>query len=129
MKAWINPPASVREKLQSDKTEELRDALKTVMLEHVFEYNGRSVPWPSPYDGTPLPPPSSDDFWEAIPDELFMAVCYAFQEEVKKGIDRLNKAYEHLGPTSSRPTPEESSSQTSTGKELSRNGGESQDPG
>jgi hypothetical protein len=72
VKLWVNYPRRFLEDIQSGESARIKDALCKIVLEH----NG----W-CDEEGAPLPPASTPDFWDAIPDELAGALIALLNEE------------------------------------------------
>jgi hypothetical protein len=75
VKVWVNYPRRLNDELKSGDEQRLVGVLRQIMLEH----NG----W-SDADGTPFPPPTTEEFWAAIPNELLAAMVVAWSDELGK---------------------------------------------
>jgi hypothetical protein len=75
IKVWVNYPHRLTSELRSGEQERVMGALRQMVLEH----NG----W-CDYDGAPLPPAASGEFWELVPDELAGAVLVLLQAQAGK---------------------------------------------
>lgn len=76
LRCWVNFPRRIRTQFQNAKNEEeVLQVLQIVVLEH----NG----WLKE-DGEPMPPPSSAEFWELMPDETFAIFLSLFREEIDR---------------------------------------------
>jgi hypothetical protein len=74
-RGWSNFPSRLGSEIRSGDQERIRAALLQIVLEH----NG----W-CDSDGTPLPPAHDPAFWDAVPDELAIAVITLLTVDVGK---------------------------------------------
>lgn len=75
IKLWVNYPRRLNSELSAGSNERMLEALQQIVLEH----NG----WLD-IEGEPLPPATSAEFWQIIPDELAAAVIALLGNEVGK---------------------------------------------
>lgn len=75
VKIWVNYPSGLIQEVRSGDSERAKTALKKIVLEH----NG----W-GDIEGNEFPEAQTDEFWEAIPNELAAAVITLVQMEATK---------------------------------------------
>jgi hypothetical protein len=86
IRIWVNYPADFDVQIQSRNNDIIRATLKQIFLEH----NG----WTDPEEvakaaaegrtPVPLPPPTTDEFWNGIPNELAGALMLLVNRETLK---------------------------------------------
>lgn len=107
VKLWSNPPrpliAPLREQIQKDPEAGTLAMLKLLVLDH---RDADGQPWPHPLQDGPLPPTSSDEFWEAIPDEVLQIISLHLEDSRKKMRASVERIFGGSIGTSSAETPE-----------------------
>ncbi len=94
----------------------IRWQLKAKVRDHRVNLPGQDVtPWIDPDTDQPLPPTSTDGFWDQVGDEIFAAIVVllaADQKKLKDSIERSSglsiEALRGTGPTSPSGTPADS---------------------
>lgn len=107
VKLWGNPPrpiiAPLRALIQKDPEAGTLALLKLLVLDH---RDADGQPWPHPLQAGPLPPPSSDEFWEAIPDEVLQIISMHLEESRKKVRASVERIFTGSTGTSSAEIPQ-----------------------
>lgn len=106
IKLWGNPPrpliAPLRKRMETDPEGGMLGLLKLLVLEHRGQ-DGR--PWPHPLQDGDLPQPSSDEFWEAIPDEVLQIISLHLEKSRKKVRASVERIFGGSTGTSSAAIP------------------------
>lgn len=93
VKLWLNPPTALRKGFTEIEDDQVRvlAILKLCTIEH--RVLPGEQPWQHPDQPGPMPPPSTDEFWELVPDDILSVIAARVLGEQKKAKSRAERTF------------------------------------
>jgi hypothetical protein len=92
VRLFVNYPRHLQDRLRSGDHEQMRSALCEIVTGTRYRGpEGQLDYWPD-FDGGPLPPPTTAEFWDSIPDELAACVLALLSQEASRLPESLLRA-------------------------------------